>query len=114
MPRLRIALGLRHVRLVVALLALAGVAVLPGMATAASPVQIASATLIDVAGNPVGFVMFVERPDGRVLVSVHAAGLTPGAHGIHVHAVGACKLGTTPTFASAGSHFNPTGTAHGA
>ncbi|HUG13653.1 MAG TPA: superoxide dismutase family protein [Thermomicrobiales bacterium] len=98
-------------RVIVALSALAALAaLLLTSALAASPVQHASATLIDVDGNVVGFATFVERPDGSVLVNVHASGLTPGQHGIHVHAVGECA----PPFASALGHFNPGGHAHGA
>jgi Cu-Zn family superoxide dismutase len=73
------------------------------------PVQHASATLVDVEGSPVGFALFLDLPDGSVLVTVHARGLTPGEHGIHIHETGAC----TPSFAAAGGHFNPTGAMHG-
>jgi superoxide dismutase, Cu-Zn family len=36
--------------------------------------------------------------------------LPPGTYGAHIHAVGQC---TTPTFASAGGHWNPTMREHG-
>ena len=48
-----------------------------------------------------------------VLVTVRATGLTPGFHGIHIHAKGVCDPTGTPPFASAGPHFNPTGDAEG-
>ncbi len=95
------------------ILALTVVVMLPLAATATSPIRLASATLIDTSGNVIGFAKFVELNDGRVLVNIHAQGLAPGRHGIHVHAVGACALGTTPAFISAGGHFNPTGATHG-
>jgi Cu-Zn family superoxide dismutase len=41
---------------------------------------------------------------------VDVAGLKPGRHGIHLHAVGTC---TAPDFKSAGGHFNPSGKVHG-
>lgn len=70
----------------------------------------AAATLIDVNGNVAGFAKLVERPNGSVLITVHASGLTPGLHGIHIHAVGACD---PPGFMSAGGHFNPDSQSHG-
>lgn len=36
-------------------------------------------------------------------VLVTASGLTPGLHGMHLHAVGRCE----PDFAAAGGHFDP-------
>jgi superoxide dismutase, Cu-Zn family len=42
--------------------------------------------------------------------SVQAEGLPPGAHGIHVHAVGRCEA---PEFTTAGPHWNPTDRKHG-
>jgi Cu-Zn family superoxide dismutase len=47
----------------------------------------------------------------RLRVTVN--GLTPGAHGIHIHAVGTCDGSTTAAFSSAGGHFNPTSKQHG-
>lgn len=69
----------------------------------------ASAVLRDASGNVVGFAYFTEDAAGIVHVNVHAKGLTPGLHGIHIHAVGACS----PTFAAAGGHHNPLGHQHG-
>ena len=52
----------------------------------------------------------LRQEDGRVRIVVQAGGLTPGRHGVHVHAVGQCE---PPTFQSAGDHFNPLGKKHG-
>ena len=61
------------------------------------------------AGFGSGWVRLVEDETGVVHVNVYVAGLTPGRHGIHIHAIGAC----TPTFAAAGGHYNPLGREHG-
>jgi superoxide dismutase, Cu-Zn family len=46
----------------------------------------------------------VKRGDSTVVV-IHltASGLTPGRHGVHLHAVGQCE----PAFTAAGGHFDP-------
>lgn len=69
----------------------------------------ATAEIRDPSGNVLGFANFTEDAAGRVHVSVHVQGLTPGQHGLHLHAVGACA----PDFAAAGGHFNPGGHQHG-
>ena len=69
----------------------------------------AAATLVDATGAVVGSARFMEDRAGRVHVVVRVSGLTPGPHGIHVHATGACA----PTFDAAGSHHNPLGRLHG-
>jgi len=69
----------------------------------------ASATFVDAAGNTVGWAKLVEDGTGVVHVNVHVTGMTPGLHGIHIHAVGACS----PTFAAAGAHYNPFTHQHG-
>jgi Cu-Zn family superoxide dismutase len=75
----------------------------------ANPAAHAGGTFIDAAGQSIGWVRLVEDGSGVVHVNVHVAGLTPGLHGIHIHAIGAC----TPTFAAAGGHYNPVGLQHG-
>lgn len=95
-----------------ALLALA--AALPLAASAAGTKQRyaaeqAYATLVNTEGEIVGRARFTQKRNGSVHVVVQVAGLTPGLHGIHVHAIGACS----PTFAAAGGHFNPDGLLHG-
>jgi Cu-Zn family superoxide dismutase len=39
-----------------------------------------------------------------VEITVDVTGLKPGAHGIHIHAVGKCEA---PSFVTAGGHFDP-------
>ena len=53
---------------------------------------------------------FVENAAGDLTVTVEASGLTPGKHGLHVHAVGSC---VGPDFTTAGGHFNPLSKRHG-
>ena len=73
----------------------------------------ASAAIVDTSGASIGWARLVEDATGTVHVSVHVRGLTPGRHGIHLHAVGACTLGTTPPFSAAGGHHDPLGRQHG-
>ena len=49
---------------------------------------------------------FVEHSTGTgkmVDITVTVAGLKPGMHGVHLHAIGKCE----PDFAAAGGHFDP-------
>jgi Cu-Zn family superoxide dismutase len=50
-----------------------------------------------------GTVVFVQK-GSDVEVTAHVAGLTPGAHGFHIHEKGDCSA---PDGMSAGGHFNP-------
>lgn len=69
----------------------------------------ASAALLDPAGNVVGEARFTEDAAGKLHVNVKVEGISPGLHGIHLHAVGSCS----PTFAAAGGHHNPLARQHG-
>jgi Cu-Zn family superoxide dismutase len=60
------------------------------------------AVLRDAQGRRLGRVVF-ERGDGAVRVTVRGAGMPPGFHGLHVHAVGRCEA---PAFTSAGPHWS--------
>ena len=81
----------------------------PIVAIAAEPAD-ANAVLADSTGAVVGAVTFAQHPDG-LHVHVSASGLTPGFHGFHIHDVATC---TAPAFTSAGGHYNPGATVHGA
>jgi Cu-Zn family superoxide dismutase len=71
------------------------------------------AVLHDVGGNRIGVVDISARRHGGNEVSIHAWNLTPGFHGVHIHTVGVCNPAGAKPFASAGGHFNPTGTSEG-
>jgi Cu-Zn family superoxide dismutase len=70
----------------------------------------AVARLIDPQGREVGLVELHQTATKGVMLRIEVSGLTPGAHGIHIHAVGRCD---PPSFDSAGPHFDPTNRAHG-
>lgn len=59
------------------------------------------ATLIDSAGQRVGRAALTQGPTG-LLIRIEADGLTPGWHGVHIHATGECEA----PFTSAGGHIN--------
>jgi len=69
----------------------------------------ATAELRNAKGEVVGQASFWEEGQSvRILAEVR--GIAPGAHGIHLHAVGKCD---PPEFTTAGGHFNPAGKKHG-
>ena len=96
-------------RAIVAIAAGVSLLVMVTVSVAASGASRAGGTFVDATGQSIGWVRLVEDATGIVHVNVHVAGLSPGLHGIHIHAVGACA----PTFAAAGGHYNPLGHQHG-
>lgn len=111
-----------------ALLALAGAALLAGCASGPAPTAAAKPTtpptarasagamvkLLDAQGRAVGQAVLSTVADG-VEIAVSAEGLSPGLHGLHIHAVGRCApgpdaSGKTVAFGAAGPHFDPAGT----
>ena len=81
----------------------------PDVGSASVPGRVASATLRNAAGDPVGSATVRRMADG-LSISITAAGLPPGLHGAHVHSIGKCE---GPDFASAGPHWNPKAMKHG-
>ena len=70
---------------------------------------IGTASLAFANGSPAGTAMLMRSGDGYSIM-VQARGLTPGAHGFHLHTTGRCDA---PDFTSAGGHLNPGGRSHG-
>jgi Cu-Zn family superoxide dismutase len=100
--------GRRAVSWLLAVAALTG-ACAERRVSASGPLREAWAELKDAQGQSMGSAVLREE-DGKVRMVVQVSGLTPGRHGIHIHAVGRCE---PPTFQSAGGHFNPLGKKHG-
>jgi Cu-Zn family superoxide dismutase len=79
-----------------------------------------TARLVDAEGAEVGTVTLSEAESGT-RVSVEAAGLPPGFHGFHIHAVGVCEPDSvspsdpsmTGDFLSAGGHLGAGEAEHG-
>ena len=69
----------------------------------------AVADLYDATGKASGRAIVTESQDGLWL-EVAASNISPGLHGLHVHAVGKCDA---PEFTTATGHWNPTGHQHG-
>lgn len=92
---------------------LAPLAFFAGVA-ACSPIQpieqpVASANLIGADGTVAGVVR-IHQQTTALLLRIDANGLAAGQHGVHIHETGRCDA---PSFASAGAHWNPTGSQHG-
>ena len=75
----------------------------------ATTTETGDATLMSNDGEEIGTVTFTQAPTG-LLMRVEAEGLTPGWHGIHIHAVGDCG---DAAFQNAGSHVNHNQAPHG-
>ncbi|MEY4640169.1 MAG: hypothetical protein RLZZ227_163 [Pseudomonadota bacterium] len=78
------------------------------------PARMATAIIQPTRGNRVsGVVVFIQESEGdeRIRVVGKLVGIPEGQHGIHLHEFGDC---TAPDAASAGEHYNPDGTMHGA
>jgi superoxide dismutase, Cu-Zn family len=88
----------------------AGLSMVAGCKSMSLVKSSAVATLVPTAGNQVsGSVTFTQRGD-KILLEANVSGLTPGAHGFHIHENGDCRAADG---SSAGGHFNPTAFTHG-
>ncbi len=85
-----------------AAVALAVVYASPAPAAASKARAIARMSARD--GSPAGTISFAATSHG-VLIEYDLKGLTPGAHGIHIHTSGNCD--PKVAFTSAGPHFSP-------
>ena len=69
----------------------------------ATPGQTSQVAIINGQGAETGKATLTQGATG-LLIKVEATGLTPGWHGIHIHATGQCAA----PFTSAGAHINHT------
>lgn len=92
---------------------LVAVGMLFGLTTAAISAQSANLTaaaqMKDATGKDLGTATFTETSNG-IQITGRLTGLTPGPHGIHIHAVGLCE---PDKFTTAGAHYNPENKKHG-
>ena len=72
---------------------------------------VAEATIAPTAGNQATGTATFKQHGERIGIEVLLSGLTPGAHGLHIHEKGDCSA---PDAMSAGGHFNPIKMTHGA
>jgi len=71
----------------------------------------AVAVLMPTDGNTVsGSIIFAETKQGMRIIA-EVSNLSPGPHGFHIHEYGDCRAADG---SSAGGHFNPGKTSHGA
>ncbi len=70
----------------------------------------AEAKLAPTKGHTTTGTVVFRQMGNDIEMTAHVAGLTPGAHGFHIHEKGDCSA---PDGTSAGGHFNPTGQPHG-
>ena len=70
----------------------------------------AEATLEARSGSAITGTVSFQAVGQKVRIEARVAGLTPGAHGFHVHEAGDCSA---PDASSAKGHFNPAGRPHG-
>jgi Cu-Zn family superoxide dismutase len=68
----------------------------------------AEAVMRNAGGTEIGR-LSIRGAGAGLRITGRLTNLTPGSHGLHVHAVGQCA----PTFAAAGGHWNPTARQHG-
>jgi len=71
---------------------------------------VAESMLQPTKGNTAAGTMTFAQQDDKVLIRGQFTGLTPGAHGFHIHDKGDCSA---PDGTSAGGHFNPFAKHHG-
>jgi Cu-Zn family superoxide dismutase len=87
--------------------AVAGAALVAQTPAAAARSQAAVSAHADITGKGItGTAEFTERKQniGSVVeITITVSGLTPGLHGVHLHAIGKCE----PDFTAAGGHFDP-------
>lgn len=82
----------------------------PLLAASHGDMKKATANIIGTNGDQIGTAEFTQGPHG-VVVYLRVEGLTPGKHGMHLHATGSCT--TESNFTSAEGHVGLIDGGHG-
>lgn len=90
-------------------IALLSVTALSGCSVPHPGVSAPTGQLLRADHSVIGEVRLFDQQSGS-MIHIKAAGLPPGVHGVHLHAVGRCD---GPGFTAAGPHWNPTHRRHG-
>ncbi len=89
------------------MVALAGSVIIAQTPVPKSPEPAKYTAYAEIKGQGIsGSATLAEQKEGTGVVvkyTIQVKGLTPGLHGVHLHAVGKCE----PDFAAAGGHFDP-------
>lgn len=67
---------------------------------------------VEITGTDIsGTLILKQRNNGLVRIQGNIQGnpatLTPGLHGLHIHAAGVCEASAQPAFSTTGGHFDP-------
>jgi Cu-Zn family superoxide dismutase len=67
---------------------------------------------VNIAGTNINGTLILTQLDNQAVrirgkIQGNPANLTPGLHGLHIHAVGVCDPDADPPFSTSGGHFDP-------
>lgn len=67
---------------------------------------------VNIAGTDINGILILTQRDNEAVrirgkIQGNPTKLTPGLHGLHIHAVGVCEPDADPPFSTSGGHFDP-------
>ncbi|KOP25455.1 superoxide dismutase [Hapalosiphon sp. MRB220] len=67
---------------------------------------------VQIAGEGINGTLFLTQRENEAVrirgkIQGNPTKLTPGLHGLHIHAVGVCEANANPPYSTSGGHFDP-------
>ncbi|MGJ5675636.1 MAG: superoxide dismutase family protein [Nostochopsis sp.] len=67
---------------------------------------------VEIAGTDINGTLFLTQRENKAVrirgnIQGNPTKLTPGLHGLHIHAVGVCEPDASPAYSTTGGHFDP-------